>query len=440
MEGYDLEAYRARCEAFGWRAFVVDGHNVAELVDVFERARISHTGQPTMIIAKTIKGHGIASIEGKQGYHGKAFTKEELPSVLQELKLRFPHAAAMHGKGPHRAVVIENHRPEIVSLAIPEPTYTIGDLVATRKAYGTALTMVGAELPTIIALDAEVKNSTFAETFEHAFPERFVQCFIAEQTMVGMGIGFASQGKIPFISTFGAFFSRAHDQIRMAAIGQAALRLVGSHAGVSIGEDGPSQMALEDIALMRSLANSIVLYPSDAVSTTKLVARMAQYTQGISYLRTTRAATPVLYNNAEDFVIGGSKILKSSKKDDVCIIAAGITLHQALKAYDMLAQENIFATVIDCYSVKPLDVDTIRQAARNAKNRIITVEDHYREGGLGEALAYELRNDNIYIEVLAVTKLPRSGSPDELLSYEGIDAHTIAKVARTLCNQHRHVI
>lgn len=432
MEDYDLENYRAKCEAFGWRTFTVDGHSVEEIRTALHHARAS-SGKPTMILAKTIKGYGIASVEGQQGYHGKAFSSEELKSVLAELDERFSEESQAHFPEPPKLHVdIHFHSPEPIECKIPKSMYSLGEKVATRKAYGSTVTQVGAELNNIMCLDAEVKNSTFAEIFEHSFPERFVQCFIAEQTMIGLAMGLASQGIIPFVSTFGAFFTRAHDQIRMAAISRLALRLVGSHAGVSIGEDGPSQMALEDIALMRSLPNSIVLYPSDAVSTTKLVAQMAQYVDGISYLRTTRAATPIIYKNTENFVIGGCKILKYSDDDSVCIVAAGITLHEALKAYDILAQEKIFVTVIDCYSIKPLDTNTIRTIALHAKGKLITVEDHYREGGLGEALCYELRNDAIHIEVLAVTKLPHSGRPEELLNYEGINAQMIVEVVRKL--------
>lgn len=432
MDGYDLEKYKAKCEAFGFRTFIVDGHTIDDLVEVFKQVR-TPSDKPSMILAKTVKGYGIASVEGKEGYHGKAFSKKELPGVLDELKKRFPIEAA-EKFDELIADRASQKSAKSVPLSHVQTSYKLSEEVATRKAYGAAVTMVGTHLKDIVCLDGEVKNSTFAEIFEKSFPDRFFQCFIAEQTMVGMGIGFACQDKIPFISTFGAFFSRAHDQIRMAAISQVALRLVGSHAGVSIGEDGPSQMALEDIGLMRALPSSVVFYPSDAVSAAKLVACMASYTQGISYLRTTRAATPVIYKNTEEFVIGGCKVLRQSAHDSVCIVAAGITLHQALAAYEKLSQENIFVTVIDCYSIKPLDVSTIRACARAAGKRLITVEDHYIEGGLGESVAYELRNDGITMEALAVTKLPRSGSPEELLAFEQIDAAAIVNTVRRLCS------
>lgn len=427
MEGYDLGNYRAKCEAFGWRVLEVNGHDVMELVEALDKAK-SLSGKPTMILAQTIKGYGIASIEGKENHHGKAFSQQELPGVLLELRDRFSQVADMSIPVPSYSALplptMVYSRNDFPFLKTP---YKQGEKIATRKAYGQALTALGALVEDIVCLDAEVKNSTYADIFEKQFPHRFVQCFIAEQTMVGMGTGFAALGKIPFISTFGAFFARAHDQIRMAGISRLALRLVGSHAGVSIGEDGPSQMALEDIAVMRSIPGSVVLYPSDAVSTYKLVAAMVSYTQGISYLRTTRAATPVIYSDDEEFIIGGCKILKQSQHDCACVIAAGITLFEALKAYEELAQQNIFISVIDCYSIKPLDEATLKAAAHAANRHVITVEDHYAQGGLGEAVCYALRNQNSILETLAVRKLPRSGTPEELLRYEGIDAQSIVQ-------------
>ena len=305
-------------------------------------------------------------------------------------------------------------------------------MIATRKAYGLAITALGAACKQVVSLDAEVKNSTFAEIFENKYPERFFQCFVAEQNMVGMGIGFARCNKIPFVSTFSCFMSRAHDQIRMAAIGTSPLRLCGSHAGVSIGQDGPSQMGLEDIAMMRALPESIVLYPCDSVSTYALVNQMANYISGISYLRTTRGATPVIYDNNEKFPIGGCKLIKSSGADSALIVAAGITLHEALKAYDLLIKEGISIAVIDLYSVKPLDLKTIEQVATRSGDRIITVEDHYLQGGLGEAVTFALRNTALEIHCLAVTKLPMSGKPEELLAWAGIDASSIVKKVKEL--------
>lgn len=319
-------------------------------------------------------------------------------------------------------------------MSLPEPEYEKGFMLATRKAYGQALALLGDREKAIVCLDAEVKNSTYAELFEKKHKDRFVQCFIAEQNMVSMAVGMSTRGKIPFISTFACFFTRACDQIRMAAISRAPLRLVGSHAGVSIGQDGPSQMGLEDLALMRAIPNSIVLYPADAVSTYKLVELMANYIAGISYLRTTRADTFVIYDNDEQFIIGGCKVIRQSMQanDQACVIAAGITLHEALKAYDILKSEGIFISVIDAYSIKPLAKDVIMRAAEKSGKKIITVEDHYLEGGLAEAVCYALRNTQIEITSLAVRKMPRSGTPEELMAYEEIDADAIIQAVHTI--------
>ena len=279
-------------------------------------------------------------------------------------------------------------------------------------------------------LDAEVKNSTFAQLFEDQFPNRFIQCFVAEQNMVSMGVGLQRCGKIPFISTFASFFSRAFDQIRMAAIDKAPLRLVGSHCGVSIGQDGPSQMGLEDIACMRTLPDSIIVYPCDAVSTYKLVGLLAGYDHGISYLRTTRMDTPVIYTHEDQFVVGGCNVLRSSEHDRACIVAAGVTVVQALKAYEQLQAEGISIAVIDLYSVKPLDAQTVEDVARKAGNHVITVEDHYLDGGIGQAVVYALRNSGISFDCLAVQQLPRSGKPEELLAWAGIDAAAIIQAVK----------
>jgi transketolase len=307
------------------------------------------------------------------------------------------------------------------------PLFSHSDMVATRKAFGQGLVAIGKAKNLVMSLDAEVKNSTYAELFERAFPDRFVQCFVAEQNMVSMAVGLASRGKIPFVSTFSSFLTRAHDQLRMAAIGRSPLRVIGSHAGVSIGQDGPSQMGLEDIAMMRSLPNSVVLYSADAVSTVELLKLMTENDQSISYLRTTRANTPVIYDNHEQFSIGGCKVLRESCHDVASVIAAGITLFEALKAYELLKERGIEIAVIDLYSIKPLDRDTVLAVARSAHNRIITVEDHYPEGGIGEAILHALEGENISVTCLAVDKLPRSGKPEELLALVGIDADAIIR-------------
>ncbi len=478
IHGYHAQRYAQKFEAFGWKALVIDGHDMQQIVGALDKARNSQE-HPTVIIAKTIKGYGVDRVENKEGFHGKAFSPKELEEILPAFEQRFA-AVANNGLSYQWAPNLppyDNNRsnPSTSSgrtvrgsdnksargdpsafasgvnaqpgrrslgegwlepfehiLSIKESHYKKGEEIPTRKAYGQSLTQLGAASKEVVSLDAEVKNSTFADIFEAKYPERFFQCFVAEQNMVGMGIGFARRHKIPFISTFACFFSRAHDQIRMGAIGMSPLRLVGSHAGVSIGQDGPSQMGLEDIAIMRALPESIVLYPSDAASTHALVEQMANYHQGISYLRTTRGPTPVIYNNDEKFPVGGCKVLKSSGADKALIVAAGITLHEALKAYDMLLADGITVAVIDLYSIKPLDAKTLEQVATQSGDRIITAEDHYIQGGLGESVVYALRNTAIEIHCLAVTQLPMSGKPDELLAWAGIDAAAMVKKVKSL--------
>jgi transketolase len=433
MLDYKIKQYVERFSAFGWQVFDVDGHNVQSLMEVIDKAH-NVISKPVMIIAKTVKGYGIDFAAGLQGFHGKPFTGEKEQEALENLKQNFPKEAAYKSefdwqpKGPQPDALAYSGATTIVIMEKSE--YKKGDMIATRKAYGTALALLGDICDAVVSLDAEVKNSTYAEIFESMHPERFFQCFVAEQNMVGMGVGFDCRGRIPFISTFSSFFSRAHDQIRMAAIGTAALRLVGSHCGVSIGQDGPSQMGLEDIAIMRCLPESIVLYPSDAVSTHKLVEQMARYSNGISYLRTTRMETPVLYDNDEQFPVGGCKVLRKSEKDVACIVGAGVTLHEALKAYEFLVKQNVFVSVIDLYSIKPIYGDTLLSVARESGHTIITVEDHYYEGGIGEAVMSALCNENIIIHSLAVSQLPRSGAPEELLAFEGIDAAAIVKIVK----------
>lgn len=435
--GHDTKKYAEIFESFGWKAFIVDGHNIQQLMKAFDDAR-AVKNQPSVIIAKTLKGHGIDFVENKNGFHGKAIKKEELKKALQQLEKNFPDAAHYKSKSQWKpkipAPIKKTYSCKANNIQVLEPQYKKNELIATRKAYGQAIAALGDVCDTVVALDAEVKNSTFADIFEKQHPKRFVQCFIAEQNMVGMGVGFDRLGKIPFISTFAAFMTRAHDQIRMAAIGSASLRLSGSHAGVSIGQDGPSQMALEDLSMMRGLPNSIVLYPSDAVSAYKLVEQMGRYDKGISYIRTTRAATPVLYENDEPFVIGGCKVLKESKQDKVCIVGAGITLHEALKAYEQLVLRDkpIHVAIIDLYSIKPLDIHTLEKIGSKSCNKILTVEDHYIQGGIGEVVANALCNTDIIVESLAVTELPRSGKPEELMAWAKIDASAIMQKVHTM--------
>lgn len=431
IEGTDVQDYARKFGAFGWHTIIINGHSIPEILNAFQQAN-KVNDKPIMIIAKTIKGYGIHDVADKNGFHGKAFKKKELQHVLEELKVFFKDVV----KYPDEPFV--PNMPTKAATTKPQQlqhngtcSYTKGEQIATRYVYGQALAALGNELSSVVSLDGDVKNSTYAELFEKSHPDRFFQCFVAEQNMVGMGVGLAARHKKPFVSTFASFFSRAFDQLRMAAISRSHLRCVGSHAGVSIGQDGPSQMGLEDIALFRTLPDSIVLYPCDAVSAYKLIYAVSKY-EGISYVRMTRATTPVLYNNTEEFPIGGCKIVQQSSQSKVCIVAAGITVHEALKAHASLVKENIPCTVIDLYSIKPLDYTTLLSQARASGNKVITVEDHYLEGGLGQAVAYALRNDAINIECLAVTKLPHSGSTVELLAYEDIDAAAIIKTVKKM--------
>ena len=432
MSDSDMLSYSHKFKAFGWHAVVVNGHDISELVVALDSIQ-NVKDRPSVIIAKTVKGYGLTSIENRNGFHGKAFSHDELPALLQELKTRFkdvvnPSTYEWKSRNPHNKNFAKQYETGIIKPA----SYVRGAMVATRKAYGEALAALGDVQHEVVSLDAEVKNSTYADIFEKQHPKRFVQCFIAEQNMVGMAVGMAARGKIPFVSTFGAFFTRAYDQIRMAAIGQSPLRLVGSHAGVSIGEDGPSQMALEDIAMMRAVPNSAIVYPCDAVSTYKLVNTMGQRSEGITYLRTTRMATPVLYNDSEQFPLGGCKIIKQSDNDVACIIAAGITVHEAIKAHATLQKKGISVSIIDLYSVKPFDEMTVRAVAQKSGNTIITVEDHYIQGGIGQMIAAALCNDEIMVANLAVTQLACSGTPEQLMQFMKIDAAAIVEAVSNL--------
>lgn len=428
MYGHHVQKYVDKFEAFGWQTFLADGHNVVDMAQVLTQAK-EVTGKPSIIIAKTIKGRGVDFAQDENGYHGKPFLQDELQRALHELEHNYQVAATYTNDIAWQPHMPKQEKPleQKKAAKMPTPSYRIEEKIPTRKAYGQALAVLGTVNQNVVSLDGDVKNSTYAELFEAVHPKRFIECFIAEQNMVGMGIGFARRGKLPFISTFGAFMTRAHDQIRMAAIGQSTIKLIGSHAGISIGQDGPSQMGLEDIAMMRALPDSIVLYPSDAVSTYKLLEQMANYNDGISYMRTTRMATPVHYRNDEEFPIGGCKIVRVSQKDQACVIAAGVTLVEALKAYEILQQQNINICVIDLYSIKPLDTETVFRLGQASNNYIITVEDHYIQGGIGEAIAAAMCNTSIEVNSLAVSELPRSGKPEDLLSWAGIDAQSIVK-------------
>ena len=423
MHGWDLDSYVERARAFGWHAIAIDGHDVAEIDRAYSEA-VETKGKPTVVVARTIKGKGVKAVEDKGGFHGKALDDPE--ESIQEL-------------GGVRDIRVEVTKPEQASPhrfetgKLELPQYDVGEEVATRKAYGDALAAIGSGRGDVVSLDGEVSNSTFAEIFAAAHPDRYFEMYIAEQQMIAAAVGLQVRDWIPFASTFAAFLTRAYDFIRMAAVSRANIRLCGSHAGVSIGEDGPSQMALEDLAMMRAVGGSTVLYPSDANQTAKLVALMAD-TDGISYLRTTRAATPVIYDPEERFEIGGSCTVRSSDDDDLTIVAAGITLHEALTAADALAADGINARVIDLYSVKPIDADTLNAAAEATHGRILTVEDHWPEGGIGEAVLAALaeNEERLRIVTLAVQAMPGSGKPAELLAAAGIDADHIAEAARKL--------
>jgi transketolase len=423
MVGWSLGTYVARAEAFGWNAIEVDGHDVDAIDDAFAAAT-STTGRPTVVVARTLKGKGVAALENQNGWHGKPLDDPE--GAIAEL-------------GGVTDVHVDVAKPEADAPERPAagelelPRYELGEEIATRKAYGDALAALGAARPDVVALDGEVSNSTFAETFARAFPERYFEMYISEQQLVAAAVGLQAVDWRPFASTFAAFLSRAYDFIRMAAISRATVALAGSHAGVSIGEDGPSQMALEDIAALRAVHGSTVLHPCDANQTVKLVAAMAD-AEGISYLRTLRPATPVLYSPDEEFTIGGSRVLRSSDEDEVALIGAGITVHEALKAADALAEEGISARVVDLYSIKPLDEETLRTAAEVTAGRLVTVEDHWPEGGLGDAVVAALADidEPPRVVKLAVRDMPRSGKPKELLAEAGIDAEHIAAAASKL--------
>jgi len=427
--GWNTAAYAERAKAFGWTPIVIDGHNLEEIDHAFAHATGANNGQPTLIIAKTLKGKGFSAIENKDGWHGKALPKDMAEQAIQEIN---PQARSQS----YPVQKPENLQPaaEAQKKPVELPKYTVGETQATRKAYGEALRALGAANPDVLAVDAEVSNSTHAEDFGKAYPDRFFEQFIAEQQMVATAVAMSVRHKIPFASTFAAFFSRAYDFVRMAAISRANIRLVGSHAGVSIGEDGPSQMALEDLAMMRAVYDSTVLYPSDANQTAHLVELMAEH-PGIVYLRTTREKTPIIYGPDEVFSIGGSKVVRRSDKDEATIVAAGITLHESLKAYEQLKNDGIIVRVIDAYSVKPIDEETLFVAAEEAGNKIITVEDHWSEGGLGEAVleAFTERAGSLpEVVKLAVQSMPGSGTPAQLLEEAGISAHHIVQAVRAL--------
>jgi transketolase len=425
MLQHDMEAYRARWTAFGWHAIIVDGHDLSAIVAGFhEAARTKNT--PTVLLAKTFKGKGISFMEDHPNWHGKpvpqgADTQKAIDELTQQLK---PNGTA---PAITRPSAVPTTTPAISPL--PASPYKVGESAATREAFGVALEALGAVNPLVVGLDADVKNSTYTEKFGKKFPGRFFENFIAEQNMIGAAAGLAACGKVPFAATFAAFFTRAYDFIRMAAISQSNIKIVGTHVGVSIGEDGPSQMGLEDIAMMATQPGITVLYPSDATCMYRLVETAANH-KGMVYLRAGRPKSPVLYGAEERFPIGGSKILRQNATDTLTIVAAVITLFEALKEYDQFKAAGIAVRVIDLYSIIPIDRTTLLESARATENRILTVEDHYAHGGLGDAVLGAVGMEGIRVHKLAVRAIPHSGKPDELVDHFGIGARSIVEAAK----------
>ncbi len=422
MHGHDLSAYERKFKAFGWDVVKINGHNFDQILAAFKKANQSN--KPTSILARTVKGKGVSFLEDKNGWHGKPLKEDALQEALKGLEPMPDIDSKKYVKKPRRRKNINlteryNFKKNIYK------TNT-----ATRRAYGNALLSLGRINEAVIALDGDVKNSTYAEDFFKAFPTRAFQTYIAEQNMVGMSIGLSAKGFLPFVATFSAFLSRAHDQIRMAAYSFANIKFVGSHSGVSIGADGPSQMGLEDLGIFRPIPGCAVLYPSDAYSTEGCVESMARH-RGLAYLRTTRPATPVIYPKDEKFPIGGSKVLRKNRKDAATVIAAGITVHEALKAYEDLKKEGLWVRIIDAYSVEPLDKEKIVREVKEARKKVVVVEDHYYNGGLGDAVSAALAGKAEIIH-LAIRELPRSGKPEELMSKYGIDAGNIRKAIKKL--------
>jgi transketolase len=427
MHGWHLMSYAERARSFGWEVFPIDGHDVDAIDEAYSAAIETHD-RPTLIVARTRKGKGVATVEDRPGWHGKILPDTE---------------AAIAELGGCRHIRIETAAPPADPLARAYaasspvlPAYQVGTQKATRRAYGEALAALGSVREDVVAMDGEVSNSTFSGLFAEAHPERFFEMFVAEQQMIAAAIGFDVRGLTAFASAFAAFFSRAYDFIRMAAISHASIRIVGSHAGVATGQDGPSQMALEDIAMFRAVHGSTVLYPSDANQAAKLVA-LATDNPGVTYLRMTRADTPVIYPAESEFQVGGSRLVHASPRDEVTVAAAGITVHEAIKAALRLAQDGIYARVLDLYSVKPIDRQALLEALRATHGRLVTVEDHWPQGGLGDAVLEAIADSGLPLQVvkLAVRDLPGSGTPAELLHAAGIDADAIAMAVRSLIDR-----
>lgn len=421
MYGHDVDAYAKRISTFGWKTITIDGHDMPQALEAFRQAAADES-RPVMIVARTIKGKGISFLEDKDGWHGKALDHDQSKQALREFS-----GVDRNIRGTIAEPADLRPQPAAAQPA-DAASYQMGTRVATRKAYGAALKRLHSQFPQLVSLDAEVSNSTMADMFAKAVPERFFEMFVAEQNMVEVALGLSRRGKLPFVSTFAAFFTRAFDQVRMSQYSGANLKFVGSHAGVSIGEDGPSQMALEDIAMFRSILTSTVLHPCDAVSTEKLVEASAAH-DGIVYLRTMRQDTPVIYGNDEHFRIGGSKLLRHTSSDRLTIVAAGATVYEALEAHDRLQREGISVRVIDAYCLKPIDAAALRESA-DTTGAIVTVEDHYPAGGLGDAVLQALADRPVPVTILAVRKTPTSGGGEELRDFEGISASAIVEAVK----------
>jgi transketolase len=423
--GHDVSRYVQMFTACGWETLPIDGHDLRACIEAVEYAARPERIKPLAIIARTEKGHGVSSIVDHEGWHGKPLDEAQAKAALTEIGEDDPSVRVFIARpsGPPVRLPAASAKPQALEFPAGKP-------IATRRAFGDALKAVGDELPAVFVFDADVKNSTYTELFEKAHPDRFVESFIAEQAMVGMAAGAGAIGAVPWAATFAAFLTRAYDQIRMAALSQSNLKLCGSHAGTHIGEDGASQMGLEDLAMMRAVFGSTVVYPADPYATTALVRELSAQ-HGIGYLRSTRAATKVLYGAGDAFPIGGSKTLRQSDKDVCTIVAAGITLHEALAAYDLLKAAGLLVRVVDCYSVKPIDAAGLREAAKHSQGRILTVEDHFPEGGLGDAVqAVFAESGGVRVKKLAVTALPHSGKPEELLELYGLSGKAIAEAVQ----------
>jgi transketolase len=428
MLQHEMQVYQARWQAFGWRALVVDGHNLESLLKAYDEAA-STSDRPTIVLARTFKGKGISLAEDREGYHGKPIPRgEESDRTIRELE------SQLHNASFHWAPKLPSPDGAGLGSAQPmaPPAYRVGGPeLATRAAFGAALASLAKTNPRVVALDGDVKNSTHTEDFEKVAPERFFQGFIAEQNMIGAAMGLGARGKIPFAASFACFLTRGYDFMRMAAISRSNIKLVGTHAGISIGEDGPSQMGLEDLAMTCAEPNYTVLYPSDATSAWRAI-ELAAATEGPFYIRTSRPKTPIVYGPEERFELGRSKIVRQSDFDRVTVVAAGVTLFEALKAYEQLGQQGIAIRVIDLFSVRPIDAQTLQASARATNGLVVTVEDHYEHGGIGDAVLSALATEGVRVHKLAVRSIPRSGQPEELLDRFQISARHIADKVRSL--------